>query len=178
MQCKNWTVLSAHSHSSYKTYRYAVLWTPCCFLQFNSTHSPVTPVPTILHSTVTQNSPRIFNYLCYNCVTICYTTVQQLQLTAKQNVTYFHLLIPLHTEAILFQHQHSPLLMKPSLKLPDLLKTSVATIVIEYRQVQTEFDRKFTGSTGTGIYSRPQQLLAMWHLDTKNMWGREPTSMA
>jgi len=68
--------------------------------------------------------------------------------------------------------------MKPSLKLRDLLKASVATIVIEYRQVQTEFDIKFTGSTGIGIYPRPQQLLAMWYWDTKSMWGREPTSMA
>jgi len=41
--------------------------------------------------------------------------------------------------------------MRPSLKLSGLLKSSVAKNVMASRPVQTEFVRKFTGSTGFGI---------------------------
>jgi hypothetical protein len=57
----------------------------------------------------------------------------------------------LHPEAILFQHQHFPVLMRPSLKLSGLLKASVATNVTVSRPVQAEVVRKFIGSAGIGI---------------------------
>ena len=58
----------------------------------------------------------------------------------------------LYQEATLFQHQHFPFLVGPSLNLSGVLKDSVATNVMDSRPVQTEVVRKFTCSTGIGIY--------------------------
>ena len=69
----------------------------------------------------------------------------------QAKVTYFRLSMPLHPEAILFQHQHFSFLLRPSLKLSGQLKSSVAADVTVSRLVQTEVVRKFTGSTGIGI---------------------------
>jgi hypothetical protein len=59
--------------------------------------------------------------------------------------------MPLYPEAILFQHQHFPSVKRPSLKLSGLLKASVATDVMVICPLQTEVDRKFTGSNDTGM---------------------------
>jgi len=58
--------------------------------------------------------------------------------------------MPLHPEAILFQH--FPFLMRPSSNLSSLLNTSVTTNTILSRPVQTEVVRKFTGSTAIGMW--------------------------
>ena len=58
----------------------------------------------------------------------------------------------LYQEALFFQHQHFPFLVRPSLKLSGLLKASIATNVMDSRPVQIEVVRKFTGSTVIGIY--------------------------
>ena len=67
-------------------------------------------------------------------------------LQAKYHI--FLLLMPLYSETILFQHQHIPYLMRPSLKLSGLLKDTNVTVS---RPVRTGVVKKFTGITAIGI---------------------------
>jgi len=57
--------------------------------------------------------------------------------------------------------------MQPSLYLSGLLKASVPTNVMLSHPVQTEVVRKFTGSTGIGIYPSATEVTGCVELDCR-----------
>jgi len=84
MQYQYSRVLLVHCRSSYKSYRYAVLCTPCRFLSLRSTQSAILHLQSIIVLQVTKNS---LSGLCYILINNFITVTMIFQL----NVTYFRL---------------------------------------------------------------------------------------
>jgi hypothetical protein len=85
MQCQHWTVLSVHCRSSYKSYRYAVLCTPCCFLSLcSAVHTLLFPIvmqcsthPAVSYRYAVLYTPCCFLSLCSVVHTLLFPIVMQ-----------------------------------------------------------------------------------------------------
>jgi len=66
IQCQYWTVLLAHSCLSYRSYRYAVLCTLCCFLPLRSTNSAILKLLSISFCAGNTKFPKWIVLKLYN----------------------------------------------------------------------------------------------------------------